>query len=92
MKAQSQLLEYIALSLCSSANPSSKLFMHQDGDQILTREILPRSTILDLLSLQCSSIAKGRTDVEAGDTLNKRAKMQQVRDITKRLYTLGRDM
>jgi hypothetical protein len=71
MKAQSQLLEYIAWSLYSSANLSSKQFMHQDGDQILIRETFPHSIILDLLSLQCSSIAKGRMDVEAGDTLNK---------------------
>jgi hypothetical protein len=71
MKAQSQLLEYIAWSLYSSANLSSKQFMHQDGDQILIRETFPHSIILDLLSLQCSSIARGRMDVEAGDTLNK---------------------
>ena len=38
MKVQSQLLEYIALSLSSSANPFGRLFMHQDGDKISTQE------------------------------------------------------
>ena len=49
MKTQSQLLEYIALSLYSSASLSSKPFMHQDGDKISTLETFLRSIILDLL-------------------------------------------
>lgn len=45
MKVQSQLLEFIALSLSSSANPSGRLFMHQDGDQISTQETSQHFTI-----------------------------------------------
>ena len=71
MKAQNQLQEYIALLLYSSANPSGKQYMHQDGDQISIQETSPHFMLLDPLWQQCSSIAKGRTDVEAGDTLDK---------------------
>lgn len=71
MKTQSQLLEYIALSLYFSTNLSSKLFMLQDGDQISTPEIFQHFIILDLLWLRCSSTAKGRTVVEADGILDK---------------------
>lgn len=71
MKTRSQLLEYIALSLYSSASLSSKPFMHQDGDKISTRETFLHSIILDLLWLQCSLIVKGRMGAEADDILDK---------------------
>lgn len=71
MKTQSHLLEYIALSLYSSASLSSKLFMHQDGDKISTRETFLRSIILDLQWLRFSSIVKGRMGVEEDDILDK---------------------
>lgn len=71
MKTQSHLLEYIALSLYSSASLSSKPFMHQDGDKISTRETFLRSIILDLQWLQFSSIVKGRMGVEEDDILDK---------------------
>ena len=70
MKVQSQLLEYIALSLSSSANPSGRLFMHQDGDQISTQETSQHFIILDHPWPQCSSIAKGRMGAVADDTLD----------------------
>lgn len=71
MKIQSQLLEYIALSLYFSANLSSKLFMLQDGDRISTLETFQHFIILDLLWLLCSSIVKGRMGVEADGILDK---------------------
>lgn len=71
MKTQSQLLEYIALSLYFSANLSSKLFMLQDGDQISTLETFQHFIILDLLWLRCSSIVKGRMGVEVDGILDK---------------------
>ena len=45
MKAQSQVLEYIASSLCYSANLSGKLFMRQDGGKISTQETSQHSII-----------------------------------------------
>lgn len=71
MKAQNQLQGYIVLSLYYFANMYNRLFMHQDGDQISIKEIFPHCIILDLLWQQCSSIARGRTDVEADGTLDK---------------------
>lgn len=64
-KAQDQLQEYIAVSLYSSANLSGKLYMHLDGDKISIQETFQHFIVLDLLWRQCSSIAKGRMDVEA---------------------------
>lgn len=71
MKAQNQLQEYIALRLYSSVNLSSKLYMHQDGDKISIQETSQHFILLDLQWQQCSSIAKGRMDVEAGGTSDK---------------------
>ena len=70
MKAQSQVLEYIASSLCYSANLSGKLFMRQDGGKISTQETSQHSIIQDHLWPQCSSTAKGRMGAVADDILD----------------------
>jgi hypothetical protein len=68
MKVQNQQLEYTGLFLCSFANLSSRLFMLQDGDQILTQGTSQHFTIWGHPWPQCFSTAKERTGVVADGT------------------------
>jgi hypothetical protein len=68
MKVQNQQLEYTGLFLCSFANLSSRLFMLQDGDQILTQGTSQHFTIWGHPWPHCSSTAKERMGVVADGT------------------------